>query len=61
MPTIISDFQGAFIEDKQVTDGILIAFEMIDSRERMKNSGLAVKVHLQKHLIMLTTISLIIP
>ncbi|XP_026396975.1 uncharacterized protein LOC113291689 [Papaver somniferum] len=48
LPTIISDFQGAFVDNRQITDGNLITSEIIDSRERDNNPGLVVKVDFQK-------------
>lgn len=48
MPTIISKFQGAFVDERKITDGILIASELIDSRERLNVPGLVVKMDLQK-------------
>ncbi|XP_026396249.1 uncharacterized protein LOC113290874 [Papaver somniferum] len=48
MPSIISKFQGAFVDERQITDGILIASELIDARERSNIPGLIFKVDLQK-------------
>lgn len=48
MPSIISEFQGAFVDIRQITDGILIASELIDAREKTDVSGLVVNVDLEK-------------
>ncbi|XP_026410778.1 uncharacterized protein LOC113306003 [Papaver somniferum] len=47
-PTIILEFQGAFVGSRENTDGILIASELIDARERADMEGLVVKVYLEK-------------
>ncbi|XP_026395869.1 uncharacterized protein LOC113290483 [Papaver somniferum] len=47
-PTIISEFQGEFVDSRQITDGILISSELFDSRERDKMPGLVVEVDLYK-------------
>lgn len=48
MPSLISEFQGAFVDNMQITDDILIALELIDAREKTNVFGLVVKVNLEK-------------
>lgn len=48
MPSIISEFQGAFVDNRQLTDGILIASELIGAREKTNIPDLVVKVDLEK-------------
>lgn len=48
LPYIISDYQGAFIHDRQINDGIIIAAEVIDSRIRANKSGIVCKVDFEK-------------
>ncbi|XP_026378165.1 uncharacterized protein LOC113272563 [Papaver somniferum] len=48
MPIIISKYQGAFIDERQITDGNLITSELIDAREKSYTPGLVVKVDFQK-------------
>ncbi|XP_026459061.1 uncharacterized protein LOC113359683 [Papaver somniferum] len=47
-PLIITDFQGAFVEERQITGAILIVSELIDSSERDKNPNMVCKVVLEK-------------
>lgn len=44
LPQIISENQAAFIKDKQILDGILIAGELIDSRLKSKKPGILCKL-----------------
>lgn len=48
MSRIISPPQGAFIEDRQVLDGVLIANECIEDRGVMGHSGVICKLGLEK-------------
>ncbi|XP_026384569.1 uncharacterized protein LOC113280127 [Papaver somniferum] len=48
LPSIITDFQGAFIHERQISDGILITDELIDSRKRENKPGLVCKVDFEK-------------
>ncbi|XP_026383814.1 uncharacterized protein LOC113279336 [Papaver somniferum] len=48
VPSIISEFQGAFVHGRQIQDGILIAFDLIDSKLRMQETGLICKVDFEK-------------
>ncbi|XP_026410852.1 uncharacterized protein LOC113306081 [Papaver somniferum] len=48
LPSLITEFQGAFVDGRQITDGILIAAELIDARERFQILGMVVKVDLEK-------------
>lgn len=36
LPFIISPFQAAFVQDRQILDGVLIVDDLIDSRKRYK-------------------------
>lgn len=40
--------QGAFVKGRQITCGILIAFECVDGLKKMKKSGLVCKIDLEK-------------
>lgn len=46
MPSIISKFQGAFVDERHITYGILIASELTDARERPNIPGLILMVDL---------------
>lgn len=48
IPSIISPYQGAFVGNRQILDGILIANELIDSRKWMHKEGVLLKVDLEK-------------
>ncbi|XP_026396741.1 uncharacterized protein LOC113291420 [Papaver somniferum] len=48
LPSIISEFQGAFVDNRKITEGILIASELVDATERDKIAGFVVKVDLEK-------------
>lgn len=48
LPSIIDNYQGAFIHDRQINDGILIAAEFIDSRIRANKAGIVGKVDFEK-------------
>ncbi|XP_026439726.1 uncharacterized protein LOC113338545 [Papaver somniferum] len=48
MHKLISDYQGAFVKEKQILDGVLIASECIDNRLRDKIPGVLCKVDMEK-------------
>ncbi|XP_026430550.1 uncharacterized protein LOC113327589 [Papaver somniferum] len=48
MPVLISDFQGAFIKEKQILDGVLVAGECIDSRLKAKIPSILCKIDMEK-------------
>ncbi|XP_026437418.1 uncharacterized protein LOC113335613 [Papaver somniferum] len=48
MPELVSDFQGAFIHEKQILDGVLIANECVDSRLKAKKAGILCKIDMNK-------------
>lgn len=48
LPSLITNFQGDFIHERQISDGILIAAELIDSRKRKNKSGFVCKVDFTK-------------
>ncbi|XP_026420298.1 uncharacterized protein LOC113316301 [Papaver somniferum] len=48
LPQLISENQDAFIKDKQILDGILIAGDLIDSRLKRKVPGVLCKLDIQK-------------
>lgn len=48
LPSLITDFQGAFVDGRQITDRILIAAELIDASERSQIPRIAVKADLEK-------------
>ncbi|XP_026410615.1 uncharacterized protein LOC113305833 [Papaver somniferum] len=48
IPGLISNAQGAFVKDKQILDGILIANECVDSRLRQKLPGIMCKIDMEK-------------
>ncbi|XP_019054585.1 PREDICTED: probable inactive ATP-dependent zinc metalloprotease FTSHI 5, chloroplastic [Nelumbo nucifera] len=48
MGHVTSEFQGAFVEGRQMVDGVLIAKELIDSRIRSGRAGLLCKMDPEK-------------
>lgn len=48
MNKIISPVQCAYMEGRQITDGILIANELVDSRLALCNPGMICKIDLEK-------------
>lgn len=48
MPSIIANFQGAFIHERQINDEILIAAELIDSRIKENKPGIICRVDFEK-------------
>ncbi|XP_026459405.1 uncharacterized protein LOC113360071 [Papaver somniferum] len=48
MPALSLDFQGAFIHDKQILDGVLIANKCVDSRLKSKKPGILCKIDMEK-------------
>lgn len=50
LPLIINPFQGAFVANKQILDGILISNELIDSRQCLitHEHGFIFKIDLEK-------------
>lgn len=53
LPCIIADFQGAYVHNRQINDGILIAVELIDSRIKGDKSGIVCKAVSRKRSIIL--------
>lgn len=45
---LVSNSQGAFVKDKEISNGILIANELVDGRRRSKEQGLVCKIDLEK-------------
>ncbi|XP_026443574.1 uncharacterized protein LOC113343653 [Papaver somniferum] len=50
MQIFISDYQGAFIKEKKILDGILISNEHVDSRITSKKPGVICKIYMEKDL-----------
>eukprot|EP00268_Persea_americana_P059585 TRINITY_DN7332_c0_g2_i1.p1 TRINITY_DN7332_c0_g2~~TRINITY_DN7332_c0_g2_i1.p1 ORF type:complete len:165 (+),score=21.69 TRINITY_DN7332_c0_g2_i1:122-616(+) len=48
LPAIISPSYGAFVQDRQILEGILIANELIDSRKMAFKEGAIFKIDLEK-------------
>jgi hypothetical protein len=48
MSTVISETQSAFVKDRQILDGILIANEVVDEAVKMKKDLLLFKVDFEK-------------
>ncbi|XP_026440533.1 uncharacterized protein LOC113339485 [Papaver somniferum] len=48
MPDLISDFQGAFIQEKKILAGVLIANECVDSRLKANKPGILCKIDMEK-------------
>ncbi|XP_077234673.1 uncharacterized protein LOC143876875 [Tasmannia lanceolata] len=48
MEEIISNYQGAFVKDRQILDGILIANEILDTVKRDDGCGFLFKLDLEK-------------
>ncbi|XP_077252754.1 uncharacterized protein LOC143892184 [Tasmannia lanceolata] len=48
MGNIMSQFQGPFVDSRQILDGVLIANEIIDSVKRSGDSGLIFKIDIEK-------------
>jgi hypothetical protein len=46
--SVISETQTAFVKDRQILDGILIANEVVDEAHRLKNELLLFKVDFEK-------------
>lgn len=45
---VVSRSQGAFVCGRQIVDGILIANELIDGREKSRKPGLVCKIDMEK-------------
>ena len=45
---IIGPYQGAFVHNRQILDGVLIANELIDARKRSKRFGVIFKIDMKK-------------
>ncbi|XP_026432710.1 uncharacterized protein LOC113330060 [Papaver somniferum] len=48
LPKLISHVQCAYIEGRQITDGTLIANELVDSRSKAEKPGVICKIDLEK-------------
>lgn len=48
MSLIIDNYQGAFIHERQINDGMLIAAELIDSRMKENKNGIICRVDFEK-------------
>lgn len=48
VPSIIGPYHGAFGQEKQILDGILIENELIDSRKCSKSVGVILKIDMEK-------------
>jgi hypothetical protein len=48
MPKLISNTQSAFVQGRQILDGVLIANEVIDEAKRLKREALLLKVDFEK-------------
>ncbi|XP_026417438.1 uncharacterized protein LOC113312920 [Papaver somniferum] len=48
LPDFISSHQSDFIKKRKILDGVLVANELIDSRERLGKPGLLIKVDFEK-------------
>ncbi|XP_026400011.1 uncharacterized protein LOC113295893 [Papaver somniferum] len=48
MHKLVSDYQGTFVKEKQILDGVLIASECIDSRLKDKKAGVLCKIDMEK-------------
>ncbi|XP_026438254.1 uncharacterized protein LOC113336795 [Papaver somniferum] len=48
IPNLISQSQGAFLAERQILDGILIANELIDSRKMQGKEGIVCKLDMEK-------------
>ncbi|GAU43492.1 hypothetical protein TSUD_92030 [Trifolium subterraneum] len=48
MPKLISDTQSAFVQGRQILDGVLIANEVIDEAKRLKREAIFLKVDFDK-------------
>lgn len=48
MTHVVSNTQGAFIQGKQIIDGILVANECVDSWKKSGSSSLVCKIDLEK-------------
>lgn len=52
LPLILSHVHGAFVKEKHIIDGILIANELIDSRKRSHKECVIFKIDLERTMIM---------
>lgn len=50
LPEIISDNQGAFVDGPQILDGVLVANECVDSRNRQQQPEMVCKLDFEKSL-----------
>lgn len=48
LPSIISSFQGVFVQGRQILDGVFITNELIDLRIMSKQGGVVFKIDLKK-------------
>lgn len=48
MHKLVNEYQGAFVKDRQILDGVLISSECIDNRLKQKNPGVLCKIDMEK-------------
>ena len=48
LPSIVGPYQGVFVRDRQILDGVLIANELVDARKWSKKPGVIFKIDVEK-------------
>ena len=48
LSSIIGPYQGAFVHNRQILNGVLIANELIDAKKQSKKLGVIFKIDLEK-------------